>query len=183
MSCCELCEAFGHEPCRLVWDDTPASGHSPSACSRRESSLTDTTSFGESTRTLQRMLIARAGMRTESFSRCAPLAQARDLFATRDEKQSACALTANDAPFPCCMGCFSPSNVACLGFSDQAFATATEMQAATDCFSRLASMPPAAPMATICVLGARWPHSSCNEMSTRLPTTCSTARRCGASVV
>jgi hypothetical protein len=27
------------EPCRVVWDDTPVSGHSPSAWSRRESSL------------------------------------------------------------------------------------------------------------------------------------------------
>ncbi len=60
---------------------------------------------------------------------------------------------------------------------------AAEMQEANVFSSRLESMLPAAPMATICVRGARWPHSSCNEMSTRLPTTCSTARRCGASVV
>ena len=61
-------------------------------------------------------------------------------------------------------------------------ASATEMQEA-NVFSRiLGSMLPAAPMATICVRGARSPHSSWNEMSTRLPTTCSTARRCGASV-
>jgi len=35
-----------------------------------------------------------------------------------------------------------------------------EMQEANVFSSRFASMPPAAPMATIWVRGARWPHSS-----------------------
>jgi len=60
-------------------------------------------------------------------------------------------------------------------------AAAAEMQESKVSSSRPASTRPAAPIATIRVRGARSPHSSSSEMSTRLPTTCKIARRPGAS--
>ena len=42
---------------------------------------------------------------------------------------------------------------------------------------------PGAPIATIRVHKGQSPHSLSSEMSTRLPTTCKTARRLGASII
>jgi hypothetical protein len=50
--------------------------------------------------------------------------------------------------------------VALPGCSDHVLAAAGEMQEADVFSSRSASMLSAAPMATICGLGARWSHSS-----------------------
>jgi len=74
------------------------------------------------------------------------------------------------------------NNIGLSDFTAHASTAATALQEAKVFSSRFASMPPAAPMATIRVRGARSPHSSSTEMSTRRPTTCKTTRRRGASV-